>query len=1023
MYRTLADVLTDPLLTPMFHRPSRMGVASAWYGHVPFGMWLVAQTRPRILVELGTHAGVSYSAFCEAVQTQHLHTRCYAVDTWHGDEHSGLYGEEVFADLARFNEQHYRDFSTLLRMPFDDALTHMADGSIDLLHIDGLHTYEAVSHDFNSWRPKLSDRAVVLLHDTNVRRDDFGVWRLWRELAAEYPAFEFLHANGLGVLAVGSNAPESIRALCQLDEDQQTVRVREAFALLGERWEEEARRFIDRAALEACQRSASDLTQTYESLRKEHERTVAALRLERAALERTRATLETMRAALERATIERNVIRNSTIWQMTEPLRRLGNALPGPVRRGFRPMRRGLRRVALGVLHPGRAMRWPAAYLRRELQRQRVRSPGPVPESTNQPCGVSVVSGEPTIPGHAYRVARLADALRSVGATVAEWEISGTRGLADEVARAEIIYLWRVSACPESDAIIAAARSRGARLVFDVDDLMFDPDLASADIIDAIRSQALSPSDVALHFERVRSVLLAADFCTCSTEELATRIRALDKPTFVIPNGFDARTHAVSRLAARKRSSSTPDGLIRIGYAAGTLTHQRDFATAADALARVLADNPQCRLVLFRDPTRNVVMMDLNEFPSLAAQAGQVEWRDIVPVAELCIELARFDINLAPLEVGNAFVEAKSELKYFEAALVGVCTVASPTGPMRNAIRDGETGILAGTEEEWHTALQSLVQDATLRKKLARHAYLDVLYRYGPYRRADLARSLLQQISGGVDAARAFELELLRSGLQSHRDFDIPDSGLVFSRDRLGEAEVTVVIPLYNYASHVAEALDSVKAQTIDQLDLVIVDDASTDDSLNVALAWAEREAARFNRIQVFRNTANAGLARTRNVGFEAAETPFVVPLDADNRLLPEFCSHMLNAIRDTLAAFAYPRIQCFGMFDHVIGTDAFSPLRFASGNYVDAMALVAKWAWAAVGGYTHIQYGWEDYDFWCTFVENGLWGIHVPEILAEYRMHGSSMLRTTTDIPENKRKLMKALNQRHKWLSLTYRD
>ena len=1028
MYRTLADVLTDPLLTPMFDRPSRTGVESAWYGHVPFGMWLVAQTRPRALLELGTHSGVSYSAFCETVKAQRLPTRCYAVDTWRGDEHSGLYGEEVFEDFARFNEQHYRDFSTLLRMPFDDALRHVADGSIDLLHIDGLHTYDAVRHDFHRWLPKLSDRAVVLLHDTNVRHDDFGVWKLWRELSGSYPAFEFLHSSGLGILAVGSDSPEPVRALCEMGDDRSVARVRQVFALLGERWEEEGRRALEQqkcqATLETCRRSAADLAKTYESLRKDHERTAAALQLERKASERARATLETARLTLERVTIERNVIRNSTIWQATEPLRRFGNLLPTPVRHGLRPLRRGFRRVALGILHPGRAVRWPVAYLRRLLQRQRVRPPAKtIPERTNHSRNISVVSGEPTTPGHTYRVVRFAEALSAVGAAVSQWELAETRGHADEIARADVVCLWRVSSCPESDAIIAAARRLGARLVFDVDDLMFEPDLASEDIIDGIRSQGLSPSDVARHYEQVRSVLLAADFCTCTTDELATRIRTLDKPTYVIPNGFDAKTHAMSRLATRNRSLNEPDGLIRIGYAAGTRTHQRDLATAANALARVLSDNPQCRLVLFQDRTRMTPMLDLEEFPSLCAQAERIEWRDSVLISDLPNELARFDINLAPLEVGNPFSEAKSELKYFEAALVGVCTVASPTGPMRSAIRDGETGILAGTEEEWHAAIQSLVRDGALRRKLGHHAYLDVLYRYGPYRRAELVRSFLQHISGGADAARAFEFELCRSDTKPRGDIDIPASDLVFSTDLLGEADVTVVIPLHNYEAYVTEALDSVKAQTVEKLDLVIVDDASTDNSLNVALSWVERETARFNRIQVYRNTANFGLARTRNVGFDAAETPFVVPLDADNRLLPEFCSRMLDATRGSLAAFAYPRIQCFGMFDHVIGTDAFSPLRFASGNYIDAMALIAKWAWAAAGGYAHIEYGWEDYDFWCSFVENGLWGTHVPEILAEYRMHGSSMLRTTTDIPENKRRLMKALSERHRWLSLIYRD
>ncbi|HVC53703.1 MAG TPA: class I SAM-dependent methyltransferase [Stellaceae bacterium] len=239
---SLLPALLDPRLDPLFWPAERRGVPSAWWGHVPFAHWLVPAIAPRLIVELGTHRGVSYAAFCQAVQRAGLDTRSIAVDTWEGEAHAGAYGQRVFDELRAFHDPRYGRFSTLLRATFDAARDRIDDGSVDLLHIDGFHTYDAVRHDFASWQPKLSDRAVVLFHDIAVRGRDFGVWRFWEELGARHPHFDFRHAFGLGVLAPGPQAPPAIAALCALNDTPDGDRLRERFALLGGRWEEEGER-------------------------------------------------------------------------------------------------------------------------------------------------------------------------------------------------------------------------------------------------------------------------------------------------------------------------------------------------------------------------------------------------------------------------------------------------------------------------------------------------------------------------------------------------------------------------------------------------------------------------------------------------------------------------------------------------------------------------------------------------------------------------------------------------------------
>ena len=215
--------------------PTRIA-ESAWLGHVPFAFFITDVLRPRVLVELGTHYGVSYCAFCQAVKELRSATLCYAVDTWQGDQHVGAYGPEVLQTLKEHHDPLYGSFSRLVQSSFQEALNHFADKTIDLLHIDGCHTYEAVKQDFESWLPKMTDRGVILFHDINVREYNFGVWKLWQELKQKYAHVEFMHTHGLGVLAVGPECPPALTQFMQYAEREPQL-IGEFFYQLGVRAE------------------------------------------------------------------------------------------------------------------------------------------------------------------------------------------------------------------------------------------------------------------------------------------------------------------------------------------------------------------------------------------------------------------------------------------------------------------------------------------------------------------------------------------------------------------------------------------------------------------------------------------------------------------------------------------------------------------------------------------------------------------------------------------------------------------
>jgi hypothetical protein len=264
---------------------------------LPFAAWLVKELSPTVLVELGTHTGNSYFSFCQSIAESELDTKCYAVDTWHGDKHAGEYGDEVFGSVSQHNNANYAKFSCLLRATFANALSYFSDRSIDLLHIDGLHTYDAVRHDFETWLPKLSPGAVVLFHDTNVRERDFGVWKLWDELKKVYPNnLEFTHSHGLGVLQL-SEAPNTKR-LVWLEDQSEKKQLVDYFAALGAR-----------------QLERYELTQTI--------------------LERNSQIANLTQAISERDS-QISALTASTSWKMTAPLRRL--ALMFRRRKGTKPL-------------------------------------------------------------------------------------------------------------------------------------------------------------------------------------------------------------------------------------------------------------------------------------------------------------------------------------------------------------------------------------------------------------------------------------------------------------------------------------------------------------------------------------------------------------------------------------------------------------------------------------------------------------------------------------------------------------
>ena len=174
-------------LIPKYEAPS------SWWEHVPVAHMLIELIKPSVVVELGSHYGVSFFSLCESAERFSPNTCIYAIDSWEGDEHAGYYGESIYRQVSEYRDKYHKQNGVLIREYFDKAHEKFQDKSIDIIHIDGLHTYEAVKEDYEMWKGKLKQEGTFLFHDWNVKEDNFGVWKLWEEIKAndEYKVIEF----------------------------------------------------------------------------------------------------------------------------------------------------------------------------------------------------------------------------------------------------------------------------------------------------------------------------------------------------------------------------------------------------------------------------------------------------------------------------------------------------------------------------------------------------------------------------------------------------------------------------------------------------------------------------------------------------------------------------------------------------------------------------------------------------------------------------------------------------------------
>jgi glycosyltransferase involved in cell wall biosynthesis len=327
---------------------------SAWSELIVALFCMISIARPRRFVELGTHYGMAYFAACQASDTLDTGTTCVAVDNWIGDAHASFHSSEVFDRFSSTAKEHSPNH-IYIRANFEQALECFEDGSVDLLHIDGYHTYEAVKNDFETWLPKMSASGVILFHDINVHERGFGVWRLWEELEQRYPSFCVLHCHGLGMIYVGSEPSVISEIMNVLRDNPEYKQIVQSYLELAGRLGVEYRAKVEElnsvgaSGLESRVHHLSAHSAAQENeirrLNEEYNRRDSEIRAliaerDRVADERDRVAHERDRVANERDSEQHrfmqeihalrdqsNSILRSTSWRLTAPVRKVMLAL------------------------------------------------------------------------------------------------------------------------------------------------------------------------------------------------------------------------------------------------------------------------------------------------------------------------------------------------------------------------------------------------------------------------------------------------------------------------------------------------------------------------------------------------------------------------------------------------------------------------------------------------------------------------------------------------------------------------
>ena len=316
-----------------------------------------------------------------------------------------------------------------------------------------------------------------------------------------------------------------------------------------------------------------------------------------------------------------------------------------------------------------------------------------------------------------FRVVNVAEELKMHGfkCSFAIQERFFLKSYADKFS---IFIFHKVNYTPQVAKLIGEIKKQNKEIIFETDDLLFDPKyIKEQDFFKNANSLEKEFYEKGVGTELVNDPYIKT--CTTTTSFLAEKLREHNKQVFIVLNKLSRNDLRIAEKINSKIKNNSE--IIRIGYFSGALAHNKDFATVTKVLMRIMEKYKNTELFL-AGPLN--IESELNKF------SKRIKQMPYVSREKHFANIASVDINITPLEMNSPFCEAKSELKFFEAGIVKVPTVAAATQTFKEAIEDSVDGFVANGEEEWFEKLEKLIVDENLRKDIGEKAYQKAIEKY-----------------------------------------------------------------------------------------------------------------------------------------------------------------------------------------------------------------------------------------------------------------------------------------------------